>query len=207
MRNTFDERAASWDENPRRLKLVENVWEVLKKQLKLSGIKNVLDYGCGTGLLGYKLIDQVKSITFCDTSQAMLEQVEKKREYYGYQNVNTLCSDFSQNPVRDEKYDLILSMLVLHHVENLDSVLSNFKELLSDDGQFCWIDIDLEDGSFHDDNTGIHHFGFSKAALESHLKNNGFDLNFYTNELVVVKEREGVTEEYPLFVMVAEKCK
>lgn len=31
MVNSFDDKAATWDENPRRIKLVENIWKELER--------------------------------------------------------------------------------------------------------------------------------------------------------------------------------
>ena len=153
MGNSFDEKAAVWDENPRRIELVEKVWILIKDQINFQNIEKVLDYGCGTGLLGYKIVDQVGFITFCDTSAGMLKQVKKKQEYFDYRNVEILQSDFTADKLPAQKYDLILSMMALHHVTNIPLLLKNFNELLNTGGLFCWIDIDKEDGSFHDDNT------------------------------------------------------
>jgi len=205
MGNNFDENAASWDENPRRLQLVENVWNIIERKLPISSKSKVLDYGCGTGLLGYKLIEKVNSVCFCDTSAKMLEQVEKKRDFYGYENVNTLFADFSTEYSHIDKYDLIVSMLVLHHVEEIEKLIVIFNEILNENGHFCWIDLDKEDGSFHDDNTGIHHFGFGKNEIEKLLQKNGFEIKFYSTELSIPKEKEDGWKEYPLFICIAQK--
>jgi len=205
MGNTFDERAATWDENPRRIKLIENVWEVLEQQLDFNAIQTVLDYGCGTGLLGYKMAERVNQITFCDTSKPMLEQVEKKRKFYGYENVKTLCSDFTKDVLPKEKYNLILSMLVLHHVKDIQKIIASFSQLLNPSGLFCWIDLDEEDGSFHLHDGSIPHHGFGKTNLENLMLHHHLEMVFYTNELRILKEIEGELKEFPLFVMIAEK--
>jgi tRNA (cmo5U34)-methyltransferase len=205
MGNHFDDKAASWDENPRRIRLVENVWADLEKQLDFTSISSVLDYGCGTGLLGYKMADRVQHLTFCDVSKPMLEQVERKREHFGYQHVETLCADFTRDPLPAANFDLIVSMLVLHHVEELDKLLAAFSKLLTSSGLFAWIDLDAEDGSFHSHDESIPHKGFSKSEKEALLKLYGMEMVYYTNELRIIKEIEGVLREYPLFVMVAKK--
>lgn len=205
MGNHFDEKAATWDDNPRRIKLVGEVWEVLQTQLDFSNIKRVLDYGCGTGLLGYQMAGLVQDLTFCDTSQAMLEQVEKKRAHHGYKHVETLRADFTKDALPDKHFDLIVSMLVLHHVEALDKLLAAFQQALSPEGIFAWIDLDEEDGSFHGHETEIPHLGFSKSKKESLLKQHGMEMIFYTNELRLFKEIEGQFKAFPLFVMLARK--
>lgn len=55
MGNSFDNRAATWDENPSRIELVENVSKLINSKINLQKTDEILDYGCGTGLLGYSL--------------------------------------------------------------------------------------------------------------------------------------------------------
>lgn len=205
MGNSFDNRAATWDENPRRIKLVENVSSIILSKIDFQKTDEILDYGCGTGLLGYSLIDKVGSVTFCDSSTGMLEQVEKKRNYYDYKNVKLLNADFSQLEKIEQSYNFIFSMLVMHHVADLKLLLSKFNEALKDGGSFCWIDLDKEDGSFHNDDT-IPHLGFEKEATIKLLKEAGFETTFHTNELAIKKEIKEELRSFPLFVLIARKC-
>ena len=205
MGNTFDEQAATWDERPDRKNRAENVWNLLKGQLNFGEIHHVLDYGSGTGLLGYHMVELVDQITFCDTSKPMLEQVEKKRDAFGFKNIKTLCADFTKDELPEDKYDLIVSMLVLHHVDALGDLLKAFNEVLNKGGKFAWIDLDEEDGSFHHHDDSIPHHGFGKTRLNELMNKHGFKMNFYSTELTIKKEIEGEFREYPLFVMIAEK--
>ncbi|MGF7138199.1 class I SAM-dependent DNA methyltransferase [Roseimarinus sediminis] len=206
MGNSFDSKAAGWDDNPKRIKLVDKVWEVLDRQIDFSGIKSAMDYGCGTGLLGFKFIDKVSSLTFCDTSEGMLAQVEKKSAYYGTKNARLLKADLSTAPLPADRFDLIASMLVLHHVEHPGELLARFHQMLNDDGLFCWIDLEEEDGSFHTDSEEIHHHGFSREQVSGYMKDNGFVVNFYSDELYVEKEKDGQTVHYPLYIAIGRKA-
>lgn len=205
MGNTFDDNAATWDEKPDRIERAIRVWNVLNTQLDFSKIQHVMDYGCGTGLLGYQMIDMADRITFCDTSKRMLEQVEMKRDAKGYQNVKTLFADLTQDDISEDKFDLIVSMLVLHHVEAIEKLLESFYQILNKGGKFAWIDLDEEDGSFHHFDNTIPHNGFSKSRLEELMKKFGFKVVFYSTEVTIFKEIEGGFKEFPLFVMIAEK--
>ena len=49
----FNKEAASWDENPARVKIAQNVAEAISKQVKLTPKWMCMDFGCGTGLLTY----------------------------------------------------------------------------------------------------------------------------------------------------------
>ena len=54
MCNNFDENAASWDDKPGRIVLSKKVWKIISDYLGKSELDQVLDYGCGTGLLGFQ---------------------------------------------------------------------------------------------------------------------------------------------------------
>ena len=47
----FDKQAATWDENPGRVKLAEDVAGAVAQQVALLPDMDGLDFGCGTGLL------------------------------------------------------------------------------------------------------------------------------------------------------------
>lgn len=206
MGNSFDEKAAVWDENPQRLELVEKIWAIIKNEIDFRPIKKVLDYGCGTGLLGYKTVELVERVCFCDTSAGMLEQVKKKRDFYAYSNVDILQSDFVTDAIPNQQFNLILSMMVIHHVTNISHLLKKFNELLDRNGLFCWIDLDQEDGSFHSDNSTIPHFGFSRKEIDDYLKESGFKQIFYSTELFMERESENGLRNFPIFILLAQKA-
>jgi 2-polyprenyl-3-methyl-5-hydroxy-6-metoxy-1,4-benzoquinol methylase len=54
-------------------------------------------------------------------------------------------------------FDVIVCLMVLHHVRDVDAVLAGFATLLTDGGDLAIIDLDAEDGSFHDDDFDGHH--------------------------------------------------
>jgi cyclopropane fatty-acyl-phospholipid synthase-like methyltransferase len=56
----FDAVAASWDQEPRRVKLARDVVEAIRRELPLTPEMEVLDYGCGSGLVTLGLQPFVK---------------------------------------------------------------------------------------------------------------------------------------------------
>ena len=203
--NSFDIKAATWDVNPDRLELTDKVWALLEKYVDLKEAQHVLDYGCGTGLLGYRFVNTASEVTFCDTSEGMLAEVGKKRDFFGYQNVKLLNSDFVIDPVDSAQFNTVVSMLVLHHIEKLDVLLKQIHKSLKPGGVFCWIDLDEEDGTFHSNNDGIAHFGFSQQKVEHLLKDSGFKINYFDSGLKYRKETAKGERFFPIFLAVAQK--
>jgi len=58
----FNKAAATWDEEPRRLKLAGEVADAIAKSIPLTPSMDVLDFGCGTGLLTLNLQPGVRSL-------------------------------------------------------------------------------------------------------------------------------------------------
>ena len=203
--NVFDQKATTWDDNPRRIKMVEKVVGSLRESIDFSKELKLLDYGCGTGLLGMSFIEEVAEVTFCDTSKGMLEQVAKKVEYYQHKNAAIINADFNELSSIPTGFDVIFSMLVLHHVPEISKLIAKFNQALKTGGKFVWIDLDKEDGSFHNDES-IPHFGFSKARIEQLLAGNNFKITKYDlDTLQIKKEIEEKIVPFKAFITIAEK--
>ncbi len=57
----FDREASKWDENPARSKLADDIVRAISKQIDLTDDMDVMDFGCGTGLLALRLQPIVRS--------------------------------------------------------------------------------------------------------------------------------------------------
>ncbi|HKK82359.1 MAG TPA: class I SAM-dependent methyltransferase [Prolixibacteraceae bacterium] len=204
-KNVFDIKAKTWDDNPVRMKLVSEVWDEIVRHVDFAKVSRALDYGCGTGLLGFKAIKDVDVMTFCDTSDGMLEQVKQKKAFYGTENATVLKADFIKDALPEESIDLIMSMLVLHHVHELNEIIARFAEALNTGGYFCWIDLESEDGSFHGNNDGVAHLGFSRSGTEKLLQDNGFEIVYHSNRFYMEKTTGDNTKRFPVFLLIGKK--
>lgn len=203
-RRDFDKKAATWDENPTRVKLAEDVVQAIKQQVALQPDMEVLDFGCGTGLLAMSVLASVKSVTGMDTSQGMLDVLEAKAKRQGCSNVHTWHLN-PGNPLRGS-YDLIISSMTFHHVEDVEALLAQLFQRLKTSGKICIADLDLEQGTFHDDNTGIFHFGFDRDALRNLFMKAGFsNVRAMTATEVIKPNPSGGLRTFPVFLMVGEK--
>jgi SAM-dependent methyltransferase len=108
--------------------------------------------------------------------------------------------DLSAAPPPPEKFDLVVTVMTLHHIPELTAVLSAFAALLDGGGHLCVVDLDEEDGSFHGE--GFHgHRGFRREEFATLLSDAGFeDVGFRACGRV---DRGGA--DYPLFLAVATR--
>ena len=203
--NHFDARARQWDENPvfqeRGLKIADAV----RKAVPLHHDMNALDYGCGTGLLSFPLKDELGTILLADSSSGMLEVVAEKIAAQGVTNMTPMKLDLLTDPAPTQKFDLIVTAMTLHHVPDIDHILRVFLDLLNPGGTLCIADLDQEDGSFHGPEVDVHH-GFDQADLSRRTAQAGFaDVQFQT-VFTITKERETGTQDYPVFLMTAQRA-
>ncbi len=170
----FDLAAAQWDANPVRVALARAVGDAIRRAVPLRGTEEVLDFGCGTGLLTLALLPHVAQVTAVDTSREMLRVLEGKLAESGIANVRTLHGDVAELPLADASLDLVASLMVLHHLPDVPAVLARLHRCLRPGGWMAVADLDREDGSFHPDPTGVYHQGFDRSVVCAWLKQAGF---------------------------------
>ncbi len=161
----FDQNANKWDE-PGKIKLMKTLAEKAMDQLSLSTPLDILDFGCGTGLFGLEFAPYFRSLMGIDTSQGMLDVFVQKTQ--GHSEIKSLLLDLeSEGQALLGQYDLILSSMAFHHLQNPALVLQKLKKGLRAQGRIAIVDLEKEDGSFHPDNIGmgVKHFGFSKEEI------------------------------------------
>ena len=206
IRKDFDKEAAQWDANPGRVKLASEVAEAIIREGVLAKDQDVLDFGCGTGLLTLKLQPFVKTITGVDSSQGMLGMLQEKISTQGIKNVLTRFVDFEKGGHAEGAYDLIVSSMTLHHVADTAALFKEWFSLLRTGGQVCFADLDTEDGSFHGDNTGVFHLGFDRKRLTQLLQEAGFRGIRDTTATTMRKEVEGKGLcDFPVFLLIGRK--
>jgi ubiquinone/menaquinone biosynthesis C-methylase UbiE len=201
----FDKEAAQWDQNPGRVKLAHDVAEAIMKAVPLKRDMDVLDFGCGTGLVTLLLQPSVNAITGADSSKGMLGVLERKIEQHKLSNVRTQFVDFEKGQRVAGTYDLIVSSMTLHHVPDTGLLFKQWHELLKPGGRVCFTDLDTENGAFHPDSTGVFHFGFDRAKLAQLLRQTGFNDVRSNSAAKIVKDVEGGTREFSVFLISAKK--
>jgi ubiquinone/menaquinone biosynthesis C-methylase UbiE len=198
----FDGRASTWDEDASKADRARRVAAAIASRVSSMSSRTVLEYGAGTGLLGLALQPRVRAVTLTDSSRAMLEVAGEKIARGGITNVQTLQLDLAISPPPGLRFDLVCTLMTLHHIPETRRILRAFRALLDEGGVVCIADLDREDGSFHGAGfTG--HNGFDRAELRSDLERSGFrDVQFETVHEVEKRTSSG-TRRYPLFLAVA----
>ncbi len=121
--------------NPIRIKYIkENIiknFKLKNKSKPLSGI-NILDIGCGGGLLSEPMSIMGANVTGIDASDKNIKiaRVHSKKNKL---KINYLCSSPEKLKIK-KKFDVILNMEIVEHVEDIDFFLKSCSKLLKKNG-------------------------------------------------------------------------
>jgi cyclopropane fatty-acyl-phospholipid synthase-like methyltransferase len=202
----FDKEAAFWDENPGRVKLAKDIADAIANQVVLKPDMEVMDFGCGTGLLTMQMQPFVRSITGVDNSKRMLDILRMKIAKLNLNNVKVELVDLDKGDILTGNYDLVISNMTLHHIKETKPLFDQFYKITAPAGYLCITDLDLDDGRFHEDNTGVFHFGFSRPTMRSIFREAGFDnVQDITAAEVLKPADNGEMRRFPVFLMTGRK--
>jgi len=198
--DNFKERSKDYDANDMVQQLSSAVGSCIIENIELNEQMQVLDFGAGTGLISSQVAPHVEKVTAVDISQSMLDKLIAKQEITD--KVEALCHDMTVEPIGKE-YDLIMSAMAMHHVEDTDNLVKRFSDHLKSGAKIALADLDKEDGSFHPEGMNdVYHDGFERSELKATLEKHGFkDINFETAHTI-----KGVTRPYPVFLALATKA-
>ncbi|HEY3313361.1 MAG TPA: class I SAM-dependent methyltransferase [Anaerolineales bacterium] len=201
----FDERARDWDSDPTRVERARVVADAMRAALPLTPGTTALEYGCGTGLLSFALQSDFASITLADTSQGMLDVLADKIKSSGMDNFHPVRLDLASQPLPVFRFDVIYSLMTMHHLPETKKILRNFHDILNPGGYLVIADLEKEDGSFHGPEVKDVHLGFDREDLRKQIDSAGFFKIKFSTVFDVKKTVDGHEKSFPLFLMVAKK--
>jgi tRNA (cmo5U34)-methyltransferase len=201
----FDLKAASWDQNQMHWDRSVAIADGILNQIPLNKDMTALEYGAGTGITSFLLKDNLKEITMMDNSLEMLRIMNEKIRSSGAGNLKTVFFDLVKDQWKGSWFDLIVAQMVLHHVDDIESILRKFYLMLNPGGYIVIADLCPEDGSFHGDGfTG--HKGFDVSFLSAMISQTGFKNTSHRICFVINKNiSETETRQFDMFLLIANK--
>lgn len=201
---SFDERAKHWDADPTKVDRAYAIADAIIRNVPLRADMCALEYGCGTGLLGFRLRPHIGDLTLADVSDGMLDVVREKLAAKPDASARATKLDLLSDRLPEQRFDVICTAMTLHHIPDTDGVLRRFAAMLAPSGYLCIADLDAEDGSFHGQGEDVHH-GFDRDVLGERIASAGLRvLRFFTAYTMQKMTADGM-RSYPIFLMVAQK--
>ena len=206
MADQFKDKAMDWDHIPWKQRLAQDAYNAITSKIIISSETKLVDLGGGTGLLTLKFINDVSEIIIVDTSEGMLDVLRKKIQTQNLDNVKIINRVLSSGVLPDNSCELIISMMTLHHIDDLSSLFKCFYEILVSGGNVAFVDLKKEDGDFHPEGVEYVYNGFEREDLQIPLKEAGFkNINFDEVAVISKESSTGLVKEYPIWLLTASK--
>lgn len=203
----FSEQAADWDARPGRVERAARIAQAIRRALPLTSGMTAIEIGGGTGLLSRSLAEDLGAVTVTDAAEGMVREARRVLGDPRYAGWAALRYDIDDDPLPAQRYDVVLSLLALHHLRDARAAVATAFQLLRPGGFVALVDLDLDPaGHFHaehPDFEGPH--GFDRRDIRAWMDSAGFvDVAFETahHEPRVV---DGVEHLVPLFLATARR--
>ena len=158
--------------------LYRNLKEIIEDDL------DILDLGCGTGLMGELLKPHAEKLTGIDISSKIIEEARAKNVYD--QLYQSDLNEFLQ--ANTANFDLVSATDVLIYMGDLSKAFLNVYKALRKGGYFCFTVEKLDAGEYFLNKTL--RYSHSVEYCENLAKNNQFQI--VSNETNVIREENGV---------------
>ena len=98
--------------------------------------KSILDLGCGMGdFCKYCIEKGASNVLGVDISSKMINQAKRQN---AHEKIEYLCTPFEELDLPSGKYDLIISSLAIHYIEDYTRLIQKINRLLKINGQFIF---------------------------------------------------------------------
>lgn len=203
MQDTFAEKAKMWDSNPQVRALADLFSAELDNIVPNHSDLAILEFGCGTGIVGLRYAQKAASLDMVDSSPAMLDVLRAKEAALANRvtvHEGTL-SMLAGQTIAPESVDWIISNMALHHVRDIPALIEKLHRLIKPGGRVTIGDLETEPGTFHAPDV-VPHNGFDPRGLARLFEKGGFTaVKTHTFLTMPREDNDGVTRTYSAFIL------
>jgi len=219
----FNAEAAAWDSNQKHVESTQKAFEAILREVPAFAEGrgkelDVLEIGCGTGLLSMLLAPHVRSLVGVDTSDGMIDAFNKKvaalpdPDNANLAAVNVLVQEADDPHVQGAaaalatrrgesghdipyRFDLVVSHLTLHHIPSMPDLFAVLFQSLRSGGRLALTDYEdygPEAVAFHpvSKREGVERHGLKREEMDTIIDGTGFNDVEIKEAFVLRKEVE-----------------
>lgn len=191
----FNAEALNWDSRPFVHEASQAAAKaILEKSRSLKDTpKQVLEIGCGTGILCFLIAPHVSRVVAVDAAEGMIDVLKQKLDkpdapknilpvavlLEDPEDPNLPATNADEGGAKRQKFDLITSHLVLHHIPDLGGVLKTMLGCLASGGKVMLTDFQdygPKARRFHAESklVGVERHGINVEQMAKLMKDVGF---------------------------------
>ena len=159
----------------------------------------VVDFGCGTGVLTVEIARWAKRVVAIDANSDVLAKAKERAQRAGVGNVTFLREDLHRLSLPDGRKDLVVISQSLHHVEDPGTVLSEAGRILKGGGRLVLLELMPHDERWVRERLGHRHLGFDPEMLRGLLKDVGF------GKVELIPQARDVSSPFRVFLLTGER--
>ena len=144
----FDKISSKWWDKEGPMKMLHTMHEtrmlfikerILNKYQELDNLKNIfknkkiLDLGCGGGILSESLAEEGAELIAIDQSKKLINEAKKRAKLKNFK-INYQCKSIKNLKEKKMKFDIIICLEVIEHVEDYKNFLKFTFECLKKNG-------------------------------------------------------------------------
>ena len=194
----FKNKAADYGSDNARVATRHEIADAISQKIKLNKDMHLMDFGSGTGMLLERIAPKVGKITAVDISASMNEQLRLKQSEIECE-LEILEMDLCTQELT-QTFDGIISSMTMHHIDDVPAMFTKMHLMMKPGGFIALADLETEDGSFHTEDTGVFHFGFSADDLIRFAT----DAGFKNAEVSVASVISKPQMDYPVLLLTAK---
>lgn len=180
----------------------KKAYEIIINKIKksLSFKEDVLEIGCGTGKTSKQIANLCNKLIVSDYSENMIAHAKKNLS--AYQNVEVRKEDVFDLSFKENSFDFIIMINVLHIITNQEKALKEVNRVLKKDGKLICVSYVYTDnlvGKFYQ-----WLLGFSGCKNQCKWKGNEF-INILIENDFVVLEKQLIKSTVDMVYVVLEK--
>lgn len=165
-------------------------WELFNELIKTEGRK-CLEVGCGRGSISSYFSDNGYDCTLLDSSESVLDIARKIFNANG-QNASFVCGDTNALPFNEKSFDVVVSIGLLEHFEDVKKPVSEHIRVLRPGGIFLGYivpgrtdNVQKYFGPLNKVIRGIYMFakGAKEEVKKEEIYRNGYDSSEYVKSL------------------------
>ncbi len=150
------------------------------------------------------MADRVGELLMIDSSPAMVEAARRRIEACDQPNLRADVGDLTEQPWQGEPFDLVVSLMALHHVPDIELLLRRLCEATVEGGWIAVLDLEPEAGTFHQPGFEGHH-GFGRGTLRRAFAAAGYCHVSVRTALTTEREIDGELRQFGVFLATAQR--